>query len=103
MTVRVELGGDLTLQMSEAVRAQLAGALAERRGVIIDCAAVESCDLSGAQLIISALRTAMRSGQPARIAHPTSGALAEVLSRAGLTEAFEALTSACAGGPEAAT
>lgn len=100
MTVRVELGGELTLQTSEAVRAQLVGAFAERRGVIIDCAAVEACDLSGAQVIISALRTATREGQQAQVAPSISRALVDVLSRAGLTETFEALTVACAGGPE---
>lgn len=104
MTVRVDLGGELTLQTAEAARAQLAKALAERRGVVIDCASVETCDLSGAQVIVSALRTATREAQPVRIVPSTSGVLANVLSRAGLTETFEALSAACAGhvGPEGA-
>jgi anti-anti-sigma regulatory factor len=103
VTVRVELSGELTLQTSEVARTQLAGAFGERRGVIIDCAAVEACDLSGAQVIVSALRTAVRDGQAARVVPSTSGVLADVLSRAGLMETFEALSAACAqaAGPEA--
>jgi hypothetical protein len=59
---------------------------------------VTECDLSGAQLIVAALKSAEQAGKQVRLTPPTSGVLALTLSRAGLTEAYDELVAACARG-----
>jgi anti-anti-sigma regulatory factor len=93
---RVALADGLTLQTVQDGAARLREAYAQGGPIEIDCAAADECDLSGAQLIIAALKTADRDGRQVRLVPPSSGALQRTLSRAGLTETYEGLVAACA-------
>lgn len=98
--VCVAIRDGLTVRAIGECRTQLLDAFSRGGAIHIDCTAVMECDLSGAQLIVAALKTAERDGKRVRLAPPTSGVLTRTLSRAGLTEAYEELVAACAHGEE---
>jgi anti-anti-sigma regulatory factor len=85
----------MTIRSVEAMRTNLLEVFAQHAAIEIDCSAATEVDLSAVQLLVSALKSARRSGKAVSIMQPTSGALRRTLSRAGLTEAFESL---CEGG-----
>jgi anti-anti-sigma regulatory factor len=93
MTRVVEFSDPLTLRTVEDAFVRLEAALSEPGDLEIDCAAVSDVDLSGAQLLVSAAKTAVGEGRGVRVIWPSSGALQRTLSRAGLVEAFERLLS----------
>jgi anti-anti-sigma regulatory factor len=88
---RVELSEAVTLRTVEGLRVKVLDALSQHSAVEIDCTGATEVDLSGAQLLMAALKSAHRSGKSVTIVPPTSGVLRRALSRAGLTEAFESL------------
>ncbi|MFA5599975.1 MAG: STAS domain-containing protein [Phenylobacterium sp.] len=101
MSRTLEFSEPLTLRTVEEAHTRLLEALAEPGDLTIDCAAVAEVDLCGAQLLVSAAKTAAAENRGVRLTWPSSGALQRTLSRAGLVEAFERLL-ANAGGAEAA-
>lgn len=91
MTRVVEFSEPLTLRTVEQAHARLLAALSQPGTLRIDCAAAADIDLSGAQLLVSAAKTAVSEGRRIDVIWPTSGALQRTLSRAGLVELFERL------------
>lgn len=79
----VVLSGPVTLYESSEVRELLASALAHGRGVRIDLETSGPWDLSGFQLLISAVTSGDRAGQPVRLAN-VPGVCVEIAERSGL-------------------
>lgn len=96
------LDRELTLSTVGDARGRLMQAFDGAQLVEIDVSAVETCDLAGAQLLVAALKTAQQSGLRIAMAPGGNAALTRTLSRAGLTEAYEALVAACAADAEGA-
>ena len=80
---RIRLSGQQTLRNCEQLQATLLAALASRRPVVVDAAAVSEADLSAVQALLAARRTARAQGTPFTLAAPASGALLDVLRRGG--------------------
>lgn len=59
---RVDLKGDATIAAASEIHAQLTDALHDGAAVTVDISGVERMDLSFVQLLISATRSARRSG-----------------------------------------
>jgi anti-anti-sigma regulatory factor len=95
---RVAFEGALTLRTIVDARDRLLRALSENASIVIDCSAAAEIDLSGAQLILAALKSAARSGKQISFDPPMPPALRSLLAAAGLADAFENLT----GGPTSA-
>jgi anti-anti-sigma regulatory factor len=89
---KINLEGALNLRAVEALRPLLLEGLSPDARIEIDCSAVTQVDLSGVQLLLAALKSARLCGKPVSVVQPRTGELARILSRAGLTEAFDGLT-----------
>ncbi len=80
---RVVLDGAIGIRTIVALRGDLLAALADQSAVTIDCAAVESVDLSFIQLLLSARLSARGSDKQLLLASPAGGALREALEKGG--------------------
>jgi ABC-type transporter Mla MlaB component len=82
-TSLVDMSGPLTLPEAEAIRDQLAAALAKGQPITVDCSGAAEVDLSFIQLLLSARRSAARQGLTLALAEPAAGALLTALRQAG--------------------
>ena len=62
--------GDLDIYNVEATRERLLDHLADKAGLELDLAGVETCDAAGLQLLVSARRSAVAGGKLFRILNP---------------------------------
>ncbi|MGA0601941.1 STAS domain-containing protein [Caulobacter sp. KR2-114] len=85
----VTLAGDLTIQNIAGAHARLREAFAAGGPVRVDVAPDASVDLTLAQLLESARRTATDNGVDFALAAPAAGAFLETLNRGGFTETAE--------------
>ncbi len=92
-TGKVDIGGLRTIRCAEQTRSLLLEALHGCSPLCLDCSAVEDADLSFVQLLLSARKTAERSGKILTLAHDASGAFLHALSRAGFETTPDPLTS----------
>ena len=83
----LKLSGELGLRGIEALRGEIAAALAEHEAVTIDTAAVEGVDTSAIQLLLSAQKTANAEGKALSLAATAAGPLANTLVALGLVAA----------------
>jgi ABC-type transporter Mla MlaB component len=81
----LRLSGELGLRGIEALRGEIAAALAEHEGVAIDATAVEAADTSAIQLLLSAQKTANAEGKALTLV--AAGPLAATLVALGLVAA----------------
>jgi anti-anti-sigma regulatory factor len=84
---RLVLSESVTIRTIEGVRDALLETTQLHRTVEIDCAAVAEADLSLVQLLLAARKSALKSGGTIVLARPASGALRDVLTRAGILAA----------------
>jgi anti-anti-sigma regulatory factor len=80
---RVKLDGALTVRTIANARASLLAALADHPGVLVDCGAVESVDLTFIQLLLATRLSAHQAGKPFSLAAPATGALRAALEQGG--------------------
>lgn len=80
----LQLSGELGLRGIEALKADIAAALAGYDEVVVDAIGVESADASVIQLLLSAQKTANADGKAMRLSTASGGALAAALARLGL-------------------
>jgi ABC-type transporter Mla MlaB component len=78
------LSGELGLRGIEALKAEIAAALAGNDIVAIDTAGVEGADTSAIQLLLSAQKTANADGKTMSLTATEAGPLAGVLVALGL-------------------
>ncbi|SEG74881.1 STAS domain-containing protein [Bosea lathyri] len=74
---------DCSLRSIRPLHAEMAAAFQAEGDLTLDCSALATCDLTVAQLLVSATRTAATTGRTLRLA-AVPAALATVLARAGL-------------------
>ena len=78
------LSGELGLRGIDALKAQIAAALADHDAIEIDTTAVESADASAIQLLLSAQKTANADGKAMSLSAIAAGSLAKTLLALGL-------------------
>ncbi len=83
----LKLSGELGLRGIDALRREIAAALAEHEAVAIDTTAVEAADTSAIQLLLSAQKTASLEGKALSLAATAAGPLAKTLVALGLVAA----------------
>ncbi len=83
----VSLSGDVDLQVSPTVRKNLLGALADRRGLLIDLAQVTYMDSSGVASLVEAYQSARKGNLPFALV-AVSPAVLRVLQLARLDQVF---------------
>lgn len=83
----VRLAGELGLRGIEALKAEIAAAIAEHAAVGFDTAAVESIDASVIQLLLAAQKTANAEGKALSLAAADGSPLANTLTTLGLVAA----------------
>jgi anti-anti-sigma regulatory factor len=76
-----------TIRTIEAIRAELLAMIERQGAVAVDCARLAEADLSLVQVLLAARKTARRVGKTLTLAQPASGALRDVLLRAGFLSA----------------
>ncbi|PWC31795.1 STAS domain-containing protein [Azospirillum sp. TSO22-1] len=79
----LQLYGAFDMRSIDTVRDRILDALRQHDAVVIDCAEVIAADLSAAQLLLAAHRSAGAWGKTLALAAPAEGALREVLVRGG--------------------
>ena len=79
--------GSIQIENIDIFRTDLTSVLTAHSHVILDIAALTSCDLSFVQAIIAARHMALRDGKRFELAQPAGAALTEILARAGMAEA----------------
>jgi ABC-type transporter Mla MlaB component len=90
---RLVFDGALTARNIGVAHARLSQALHQRASVEIDCAGATEIDLSFAQLLLSARRTAAKTGKSLVLAPSSATVLHDVLARAGLLPAVDSAPS----------
>ena len=80
----LNLGGEVTVRNVRDVHVHLCDILRHNDAVALGVAQLEDCDLTIVQLIESARRSASRDGKTLTLADAPSGALLNVLERAGM-------------------
>jgi anti-anti-sigma regulatory factor len=95
----VRFEGGLTLRTIVDAKARLLDALAANEAVVIDWSAATEVDVSGAQLLLAAFKSAAQAGKQIRFAPPTPAVLHSVIAASGLAEAFEDLTGGATSKP----
>jgi ABC-type transporter Mla MlaB component len=93
----VILDGSVTVRTIEVIHARLVEALRRHGTVIVDCTGLTEADISLAQLLIAAQRSARASGNTVVVVGFEAGVLHAVLDRGGLGTAQ--LAGAALGGP----
>lgn len=82
------LNGDLTIKSSmwtkQMIEEALAGAAIAKSMLVVDIGEHHAADLTLAQLLLSAKRTADRAQMTFRLKHPAGGSLRAALERGGL-------------------
>ena len=80
----VHLHGEMTLRTIATIYRGLCADLHQHDSLILDVADIADCDLAAAQLIECARRSATMEGKSLTLAAPASGALLDIVQRAGL-------------------
>jgi hypothetical protein len=81
--------GPLTIACADAIRVSLLDILRDGGPVEIDCSAATEVDVTFVQLLLAARGSAALRGFPVALAAPASGALLDVLKRAGFLDAAD--------------
>ena len=87
---RITLSGRLTINEADTLRDALLRALSGCRRLTIETAEIETVDVTGLQLLISARVSAERAGKSLRLATEPKGALLAALVSAGFRSAGDA-------------
>ncbi len=87
MIFSLRLSGELSLRGIEALKAEVAAALAAHQAIAIDTAAVESADVPAIQLLLAAQKTANAEGKALSLTADAAGPLARTLVALGLVAA----------------
>jgi two-component system chemotaxis response regulator CheY len=83
MTRTLEFSESLTLRTVEEAHTRLLEALAEPGDLTLDCAVVAEVDLSGAQLLVSAAKTAAAEGRGVRLTTESDDGVKQAARAAG--------------------
>lgn len=88
-TGRLSFDGVATVRTIDALHSRLLDMMQRHADIELDCSGVSEVDLSFIQLLLSARKSARKSGKSFSLAHPASGALYDALTGGGFLVAVD--------------